>query len=130
MRTGIRKGSDQVRDVAVKSLVAVCVVDGFRPIDRKTSLSIRQEKGTWRVVLMGSKDLSATVAARHRRLLCSSYGRATVYETVGRRFNSFHSKQNAKTATVVCEKHLMLEAQVNQAQPMLARCHWFVTEDS
>ena len=45
---------------------------GFNPMGRKTSLSIRQEKGTWRVVLMGSKDLSATVAARHRRLLCSS----------------------------------------------------------
>ena len=56
---------------------------GSNPMGRKTSLSIRQEKGTWRVVLMGSKDLSATVAARHRRLLCSSFGRATVLGTVG-----------------------------------------------
>ena len=45
-----------------------------RPSDRETSSSIRQEKDTSRVVLMGSKGLSATVAARDRELHCSSSG--------------------------------------------------------
>lgn len=54
-----------------------------QPKCRKTSQSIRQEKGTSRVVLMDPKDLLATVAARDRRLQCSSFGRATVFRTVG-----------------------------------------------
>ncbi len=69
--TGMRKGSVQVRDVAVKSLYAVRMVTGTVErrghTNREGRLSSRQAKGTWCVVLGRAKLYSAAEVAHHCR---------------------------------------------------------------
>jgi hypothetical protein len=63
------KGSDTVRDVAVKGFIAVQTVDGtLSDVDREVPLSSRQMKGTRSVVFCIAKRYRATEVALLSRL--------------------------------------------------------------
>lgn len=69
-------------------------------------------KGTWRVVLRGPKDCVATEAARRSRF--AEFDIAQLEERLSSQQKVVDSsstiKQNAKTASVMSERHLTLQA--------------------
>ena len=75
----------------------------------------REAKGTWCVVLCSPKDYAATESAHRSRLQCSSLVEQLPVKESAVGSNPTIDKK-AKTDSVVCEKHLILDQQWNQVR--------------